>query len=373
MTAAASHAPAWRRTVTRAQRSRPASIPSVRRPVLSAASGEKRGVRQAERGGLAGVQRARLLSAAGQSACERGACNVTVAHIVERAGVSRRTFYEVFSDTEDCLWAALGDALERVQERILPAWRAPGPWRERLRASLTELLWLFDEEPTVARLLLVESLAMGRRSVLEKRAQVLERVIDAVHEGSACARNGLAPTRFSAEGAVGGVLSTLHARTVEGANGGLTDLAGPLMNMLVLPYLGPAAARRELARQVAVKPAASAGGEPAPLALDPFKEAGMRLTYRTISALSAVAARPGCSNRQVGEMAQIGDQGQISKLLARLERLGMIENREEGQRSRGEANAWTLTSLGEQVASSLGVRVMSGRPPKHRAKREDPA
>ncbi len=36
---------------------------------------------------------------------ERGAGNATVAHVVARSGVSRRTFYEMFADREDCLVA----------------------------------------------------------------------------------------------------------------------------------------------------------------------------------------------------------------------------------------------------------------------------
>ncbi len=52
----------------------------------------------------------------------------------------------------------------------------------------------------------------------------------------------------------------------------------------------------------------------------------MRLTYRTMRVLLAVAAHPGGSNRQVADGPGISDQGQISKLLARLHGLGLIEN-----------------------------------------------
>jgi DNA-binding MarR family transcriptional regulator len=78
----------------------------------------------------------------------------------------------------------------------------------------------------------------------------------------------------------------------------------------------------------------------------------MRLTYRTARVLETIAEQPGVSNRLVGEYAGVSDQGQISKLLARLERLGLIENAGEGQRA-GEANAWRLTGTGERVAQSI--------------------
>ena len=94
---------------------------------------------------------------------------------------------------------------------------------------------------------------------------------------------------------------------------------------------------------------------PAPLRSDPFKDAGMRLTYRTMRVLSAIAEHPGSSNRQVADLAGLSDQGQTSKLLARLERLGMIVNEGLGQ-SKGEPNAWMLTPAGLQVTSRIGVQ-----------------
>ena len=80
----------------------------------------------------------------------------------------------------------------------------------------------------------------------------------------------------------------------------------------------------------------------------------MRLTYRTARVLEVVAEYPGASNRLIAEHAEIADQGQVSKLLARLERLGLMRNTGEGH-AKGEPNAWRLTALGESVASRLGV------------------
>lgn len=309
-------------------------------------------VNGSERARMLETQRARLLAAAGQATFEQGISSVTVAHIVERAGVSRRTFYEIFGDAGDCLRALLGDALERAQSRVAPAWRSQGSWRERLRRSLTELLCLFDEEPVLAQLLIVESLSAGR-DVLQERARVLNMLASALDEGRAEARPGPAPTLLAAEGALGGVLGVLHARLSQRVPGGLVELTGELMSILVLPHLGIAAARRELERPLA-EPARHPQSEtpPAPLRSDPFKDAGMRLTYRTMRVLSVIAEHPGCSNRQVGDLAEMSDQGQISKLLSRLERSGMVANGREEQ-GRGEANVWTLTAVGQQVIQAI--------------------
>ncbi|HST56186.1 MAG TPA: helix-turn-helix domain-containing protein, partial [Solirubrobacteraceae bacterium] len=75
-------------------------------------------------------------------------------------------------------------------------------------------------------------------------------------------------------------------------------------------------------------------------------------TYRTLRALYVIVEHPGASNREVGDGAGIADQGQASKLLARLETLGLIENTGEGH-TKGATNAWQLTARGAEVHGGL--------------------
>jgi AcrR family transcriptional regulator/DNA-binding MarR family transcriptional regulator len=283
--------------------------------------------------------------------CEQGAGGATVSQIVARAGVSRRTFYDIFSDSEDCVVAAVADALERARARVLPVWRTGGEWRARVRASVIELLVRFDEDPVLARLLVVESLGAGEQ-VLELRARVLDALAGAIEQGEKGVGTGTKQGRLSAEGALGGVLAILHARLTQREPGRLVELSGALMSVLVLPYFGRAAAQRELARALPELPSSSAVDAEGSFRQDPFKGAGMRLTYRTMRVLSVIAEHPGSSNRRVGDLSEVGDQGQISKLLARLERLGLAANDGEGQ-SRGAPNAWSLTAAGQQVMNTI--------------------
>lgn len=78
----------------------------------------------------------------------------------------------------------------------------------------------------------------------------------------------------------------------------------------------------------------------------------MRLTYRTVRVLLAIASRPAASNRQVATAAGISDQGQISKLLSRLQALGLIGN-DGGDHAKGKPNAWSLTPRGAEVTRTL--------------------
>jgi hypothetical protein len=84
----------------------------------------------------------------------------------------------------------------------------------------------------------------------------------------------------------------------------------------------------------------------------------MRLTYRTVRVLLSVGALGGRgsypSNREVGEAAEISDQGQISKLLGRLERLGLVHNRSLAPGT-GGPNAWELTEKGARVEQVMRV------------------
>ncbi len=304
------------------------------------------------REGVVDIQRARMLHAMAELVSERGVANVSVAHVVERAGISRRTFYEIFSDREDCFLAAFDDAIERIAERVVPAYEQPGKWRERIRVSLIELLSFLDDDRGTGRLVVVETLGAGRRA-LEHRGLVLAQVITAVDEGRLEAKGGAEPPSLTSEGVVGAVLSVIHGRMLEGQRKPLIELVNPLMSMIVLPYLGPSAARRELERAVP-----ETAARPARVVGDPLRDVEMRLTYRTVRVLMAVAANPGASNRIVGDSAGIGDQGQISKLLSRLSKLGLIANSGLGP-GRGAPNAWTLTDKGAQVEQVLSGRLAS--------------
>jgi AcrR family transcriptional regulator len=351
------------------------------------------------------LQRARIVAGAIEAVAQSGYGGLTVAEVIARARISRRTFYELFEDREDCFMAAFEEALARAQAPVVEAYRgalrstgtaggAPrrggtsrssgssrgkgsargngssqragssgrgGPWRERVGAALGALLVFFDEQPAFARLLVVDALA-GGPAVLERRARVLEVLVGVVGEGRTESRGGRDPGPLVAEGVVGAVLAVLHARLCAGGPpaGGrpLSGLLGSLMGMIVLPYLGAGAAERERARPL---PRVGGGGVgPRRLEANPLRGLNMRLTYRTLRVLRAVAERPGASNRGVADGAGIVDQGQTSKLLARLRSLGLIANTGEGHAS-GAPNAWMLTARGEEVVDAISARPTTPR------------
>ncbi|MGA2164962.1 MAG: TetR family transcriptional regulator [Solirubrobacteraceae bacterium] len=299
------------------------------------------------------IQRARLLAAAVRAVDELGYPDTSVADITSRARVSRRTFYELFADREECLATVVEDILGLLVAELAAAGLDGLAWRDRVRGGLLAILVFLDREPVLARVLVVQALRGGPR-VLERREAVLARLAGVVDEGRLLSVRGEKCTPLTAEGLVGAAFSIVYARLLRGERRPLTSLVGELMGMIVLPYQGASAARREQLRPSPAPATRSArsGRGSAEGVDDPLDGVSMRLTYRTARVLEGIEEHPGSSNREAGERAGISDPGQVSKLLARLERLGLLAKTGPG-RVKGEPNAWALTAKGEGVARSI--------------------
>jgi AcrR family transcriptional regulator len=298
-----------------------------------------------------------MLAAAVDAVAEAGYARMTVEQVITRARVSRKTFYDIFVDREDCFAEAFEQALSHARLLASEAYARESSWREGVRCALGRLLMLMDEEPALARLCIVEALAAGER-LLERRARVLDELAVLIDRGRGSSNGKRGPSQLTAQGVVGGVLAVLHARLLEEDGRSdrrpLTDLLGSLMSMIVLPYLGVKAAGRELERPLPEIRPGRLPRQPA-RGRDPLAGLDMRLTYRTVRVLMAIAAHPGASNREIAKASGVLDQGQISKLLARLARLDLLENVGEGQ-EKGAANAWRLTASGARLERATSPR-----------------
>jgi AcrR family transcriptional regulator len=318
------------------------------------------------------LQRSRLTAAAIAVIDELGWAHATVGRIIERAGVSRRTFYDLFANREECLGAILEDVAGLVEREFRAAELGGLPWRERVRGGLWRILCFLDREPALARVCVVQALCADPK-LLGRRGAILARLVGVVDEGRLGGVRGAGCTRLTAEGVVGAAFAIVHGRLLLGEGegevgcGSLGGLLGELMGMIVLPYLGAAVARRERMREAPRVPVlvACVPVVVAPRSVrDPLGGVRMRLTYRTARVLESVAQLGGegaCpSNRVVAARAGVQDPGQISKLLRRLERLGLLANGGEGAHVRGERNAWMLTERGEQVMRSMRLHAHDG-------------
>jgi AcrR family transcriptional regulator len=112
---------------------------------------------------VARAQRERLLRAMVGAVAELGYATVRIADVVDRARVSRHSFYAQFADKEQCFLAAHADGVELILERI-------GPWAVnssdvapliQLRRGIAAYLDLASTEPEFARCMLIELQASG--------------------------------------------------------------------------------------------------------------------------------------------------------------------------------------------------------------------
>lgn len=309
------------------------------------------------RGQMLEIQRARLLAGAIGAIDELGYGRATVAEITARARVSRRTFYDLFANREACLAAILDDVAAVVEAELAAADLHGLPWRERVRKGVWTILAFLDREPVLARVCVVQSL-LADQVLLGRRDELLMRLAAVVDEGRLEGSQDAHWSSLTAEGLVGAAFAIVYARILHGGGEPLTDLTSELTGMIVLPYLGAAAARREQRRPA--PSSASAGSRVRSGEQGQFGEVPLRITYRTARVLEALMQLGGSggdpSNRQIADRAGIHDPGQISKLLGRLERLGLLVNTGGGTRTKGEPNAWRLTAKGERVVQSLGPR-----------------
>ena len=298
------------------------------------------------------LQRARLVGAVVDASWEARGTRVTVAEVIKRARVSRKTFYSLFDDLEGCAAAAFAQATAEARSLVREAYVGEASWCEGVRSAMCSLLVAMDEKPALAWMFFVDAFAAGE-TVMAQHTQVLAdlaREIDHARtiEGSR------QPPQLAAEGVVGSIVAVLRRRVLEQSEEPLTSLLGPLMSVVVLPYFGARAARRELRRA----PPMATGVNDGPRMVrgaDLLSGLEMRLTYRTVRVLAVISERPGASNREIASAAGITDEGQISKLMSRLERLQLVENLGQGQEL-GGPNAWHLSTRGIELERVACVR-----------------
>lgn len=187
-----------------------------------------RGRHAAARDVVLASQRGRLLEAMAQCVAEHGYAATTVAQVIARAGVSRKTFYEHFADKRACFLAAWEVGNEILLDQVLAAGAATADWRARLRAGAEAFLEVLAAEPDFARSFMIEVLSVGE-DALARRAEIIERFADALAATHAQAlaegaRLGpVPPWAFRAAAGAAWELTVEHLRT-RGVEG-LTELA----------------------------------------------------------------------------------------------------------------------------------------------------
>ena len=179
-------------------------------------------------------QRARLLLGMAESVADGGYPRTTVADVLKRARVSRETFYQHFSDKEDCFLAVL-DESARLLAGTLAAGAGTGdePALPRLERVLTTYFTTLSEQVPFARVFFVESYAAGIPAQ-RKRVEVQERFVELMVAAFADSPEwrALPDAAFACRIVVGGISSLVSAALIKGEADRLREAAPQVVALL---------------------------------------------------------------------------------------------------------------------------------------------
>jgi AcrR family transcriptional regulator len=276
----------------------------------------------------------------GELAAEVGAVSaIGVHHVCQRAGMSRRTFYDLYEQRDDCFMDALAGAYGRLEAQIEEAAAAAGPvWEDRAVAVARALVGTLAADCVLAHLCVVAALSDGRDAA-RLRSTTHDRIVALLADAPDLGF----PGEPVLAGALGAVWELAHQRLIADRHGSLADLGEVAVYLLLAPFVG---------RRHATALAGRAGETALVTRWTPTiagaDQCGVTITELTRQTLTYLDANPGARNIDIAHGVDVRHESQISRHLVRLERAGLVCRRKEGR-----TNAWQLTTRGQEAARSL--------------------
>lgn len=191
--------------------------------------------------------RARLHDALLELCFERGFTRIDLDALLRRAGVDHTAFAREFADLEACFLGVFAAEVRRYRRQAaLLAPASGGGWREQVRARVYSLYRFLNADERRARFIIVDSRAAGERTLLFAD-QLIEELFDLIDGGRRELADPHLLTRATAESIGGGIFNQLYALLGRAATlPPEAEIVPQLLYSIVLPYLGPVAAREEL-------------------------------------------------------------------------------------------------------------------------------
>jgi AcrR family transcriptional regulator len=182
------------------------------------------------------IQRDRLLRAMAKTVAEYGYQETTVRRLLGRAGLSRRTYYELFEDKEACFLAAYDEAVDHMLDLAVEAYAEGESPEERIERALRALLQFCADEPDIARMCIVEVLAAGPIA-RARRAETMERLSNLMEGALNELRGDERLSKLAARGLIGGVHELIYTPIDRGETESLPDLAEQIVSSQVAPLV----------------------------------------------------------------------------------------------------------------------------------------
>ncbi|HSZ68927.1 MAG TPA: TetR/AcrR family transcriptional regulator [Solirubrobacteraceae bacterium] len=164
----------------------------------------------------------------------------TVAHVIALAGVSRRAFYEQFSNKEDCFLATYDIVVARAKKRMLEGWMSERGWANRMHRACQAFVEDSIKNTKATHLVLIDGLGLGvvSRERMLRSAVAFERALAA---GFRAAPDGVPLPPLAPKAIVGGARYALFERLrTPGREAELPMLTDELLDW-ISAYRSPAA------------------------------------------------------------------------------------------------------------------------------------
>jgi AcrR family transcriptional regulator len=284
-------------------------------------------------------QRDRLVAAMGELVAELGGTAIGIHHVCQRAGVSRRTFYELYADRDACLLDTLGVAQDRLVGSVAEAVDSAGlEWEDRAVAASRALVGVLCADRILGYLCVVAPLAAGR-DALALRSAAMDEIGGLLGEAP-----GVEPAAdVVLAAALGGVWELLRRHlTEEGSQG---DLQAAATYGLLAPFVGR---RRAVIRAGAVGHPSTFVTRWTPSDAGVNQQLGLLVTELTRQTLEYLDEHPDATNVAVARAVDVRHESQMSRHLARLHEAGVVRCHKQGR-----TNAWQLTPHGHEALQTV--------------------
>lgn len=174
------------------------------------------------------------MDALAELTAEQGYEATKISDIVKRAGVARKTLYDNFEGKEEVFLAAFDAARDEALRRVEEGGEADEDWQDRVAGGLAAFLGYVAEQPTLARMCMIEALS-ATPATTKRYEDALETFVKLTRE--ALPKDERVPDT-TAESLVGGVAWIVSKQIRRGEADGAEDLLPELTEFMMAPYLG---------------------------------------------------------------------------------------------------------------------------------------
>lgn len=178
-------------------------------------------------------QRQRILVAMSRSCAEKSFSKMTIADLVERANISRATFYKHFSNKRECFDLAVKEFVTELAQTIVDAQSGAEARPEAIRHAIDAMLERLADEPAYAHMVVIEAPILEPTIVASHRDQA----VDALKAQWEVGEGGFY-ARADAKLAFGRAHLLLADYLVAGKAKKLRALAPEIVYVVLLPFLG---------------------------------------------------------------------------------------------------------------------------------------